>query len=84
MVAQLYSNCQGDTYGLAHSELGTIGSLTQSPDENGDYLLVLDVPIMDENWHMIRRDHEEHKFRTRSEAKLWLMQKFHTRFSNWV
>jgi hypothetical protein len=87
MAAQLHSVCGGAVWLIMHDEFGQLGTLSQSPDADGFYVLTLIHPT---KWHVVKnsivcdeRANEIHKFRTRAEARDFLIAKFYSRFVDW-
>jgi hypothetical protein len=87
MAANLSSVCGGSVWIIHHEEFGQLGTLSQSPDWDGLYVLTLKVPT---KWREARhsimveeRGHETHKFKTRTEAREYMVKRFWTKFANW-
>jgi hypothetical protein len=86
MAAQLTSVCEGSVFGIYHAEFGKLATLSQAPVD-GFYVLTMMHPT---KWQVIRgsiivdeRAHEIHKFKSRTEARDFLIAKFWTRFIGW-
>lgn len=83
MAAQLHSVCGGDVWLIMHDEFGQLGTLSQSRDADGMYVLILRPPVRWYGRSVEERGYEEHRFATRTEARDYLVNRFWSRFKTW-